>query len=76
MPDFQQEIDARNENCPMPVMETKKALKSMHAGEVLHVVATDPVSVQDISILLDALEDELIETSEADGEYHFYIKKS
>lgn len=75
MPDFQQELDSRNESCPMPVMKTKKMLKGMSAGEVLHVIATDPASVQDITILLEAMDDELIETSEAGGEYHFYIKK-
>ena len=75
MPDFQHELDARNESCPMPVMKTKKMLRSIAAGEVLHVIATDPASVQDITILLESLNDELVETTEADGEYHFYIKK-
>jgi len=75
MPDFQHELDSRNESCPMPVMKTKKMLKGMAAGEVLHVIASDPASVQDITILLESLNDELLETSEADGEYHFYIKK-
>jgi len=75
MPDFQQELDSRNESCPIPVMKTKKTLKKMSAGEVLHVIATDPASVQDITILLEALDDELIESSEGGGEYHFYIKK-
>lgn len=76
MPDFQHELDARNESCPMPVMKTKKTLHKMAAGEVLHVIATDPASVQDIAILLDALDDELLESSKEGGEYHFYIKKS
>jgi len=77
MPDFQHELDSRNESCPIPVMKTKKALKGMSAGEVLHVIATDPASVQDISILLEAMDDELLESVEGgDGEYHFYIKKS
>ena len=75
MPEFQQELDARNESCPIPVMKTKKTLKKMSAGEVLHVIATDPASVQDIAILLEAMDDEIIESSEGGGEYHFYIKK-
>jgi len=48
----------------------------MAAGEVLHVVATDPASVVDISILLESVDDALIDSSEGGGEYHFYIKKS
>lgn len=76
MANFNQEIDARNESCPMPVMKTKKALKGMKAGEVLHLIATDPASVQDINILLEALDDKLIESKQGGGEYHFYIQKA
>ncbi len=73
---FTQEIDARNDTCPVPVMKVKQALKSMARGEVLHVMATDPDAVKDINILLEALEDQLIESSQQANEYHFYIKKS
>jgi len=76
MIEFQSEIDARGLSCPMPVMKAKKQLKLLSAGEVLHVVATDPASVQDIDILLESLNDEMIHASEENGEYHFYIKKS
>lgn len=76
MIEFQTEIDARGLSCPMPVMKAKKELKHLSAGDVLHVISTDPASVQDIEILLESLEDEMIEASEVNGEYHFYIKKS
>ena len=75
MPDFQHELDARNESCPMPVMKTKKALKSMNSGEVLHVMATDPASSDDIHALLENLNASIIESNKNGGEYHFYIKK-
>ena len=76
MIEFQTEIDARGLSCPMPVMKAKKELKYLSTGDVLHVIATDPASVQDIEILLESLEDEMIEASEVNGEYHFYIKKT
>lgn len=75
MPDFQQELDARNESCPMPVMKTKKALKGMASGEVLHVMATDPASVEDIGTLVEGLDASIVENNEEDGIYHFYIRK-
>ncbi len=75
MPEFQKELDARNESCPMPVMKTKKALKGMTSGEVLHVMATDPASVEDIGTLLESLDANIMESNEEGGEYHFYIKK-
>ena len=76
MPEFQKELDAKNMSCPVPVMKTKKMLRDMAAGDVLHVVATDPASVEDINILLESVDDTLIDSSESNGEYHFYIKRS
>jgi len=76
MPEFQKELDAKDMSCPVPVMKTKKMLRDMPIGDVLHVVATDPASVEDINILLESVDDELIESSASNGEYHFYIKKS
>lgn len=76
MPEFQQELDARNESCPMPVMKTKKALKNMASGEVLHVMATDPASVEDIGTLLESLDASITEKNEEGGVYHFYIEKA
>ena len=75
MIEFQAEIDARGLRCPMPVMKVKKELKHLSTSDVLHVVATDPASVQDIEILLESLNDEMLDASEENGEYHFYIKK-
>lgn len=75
MPDYQHELDVRNQSCPMPVMKTKKALKSVASGEVLFVMATDPASVEDITTLLEKMDASIIESSNQGGEYHFYIKK-
>lgn len=69
------ELDVRNMGCPMPLMKTKMNLKGMASGEVLHVVATDPASVEDITTLMDTTGDSMVESTVEDGEYHFYIKK-
>ena len=76
MTSFQREIDVRSEHCPVPVIMTKHALKGMTSGEVLHVVSTDPVSVQDITMLVAAIHYELVESSESNGDFHFYIRKN
>jgi TusA-related sulfurtransferase len=47
----------------------------MPVGDVLHVLATDPTSVDDIAILLPALACEMLETQESNAEYHFFIRK-
>lgn len=76
MLEYQYELDVTDKACPQPVMQTKQLLKKMNSGEVLHVMATDPVAEQDINMLLDAIADKLIEKSVDDGVFHFYIEKS
>ena len=40
---FDKEFDASGLACPLPIVKTKKALNDMSSGQVLRVVATDPV---------------------------------
>lgn len=74
--EFQHEIDARNESCPSPVIKAKDILLKMSRGEVLHLICTDPTSRQDIKTLLEVLDNELLSSSNANGEYHYYIRKT
>ncbi|GMQ88437.1 MAG: sulfurtransferase TusA [Gammaproteobacteria bacterium] len=75
MAEFDQELDTSGLNCPMPVMKTKKTLKGLESGQVLHVIATDPGSAEDIPDLLETTGDSMLESSQDGGSYHFYIKK-
>lgn len=72
---FDQELDTSGLNCPMPVMKTKKALKGMSAGQVLHLIATDPGTSDDIPGLVEELACSIENSNQDDGKYHFYIKK-
>jgi len=76
MADFDQELDTSGLNCPMPVMKTKKALKGLDSGQVLHVIATDSGSADDIPELLDTTGDSMVESGNDGGVYHFYIRKA
>jgi tRNA 2-thiouridine synthesizing protein A len=46
MPD--REVDARDLICPLPVLRARKVLMGMRPGEVLRVLATDPMAVIDL----------------------------
>ena len=70
------EINARGLNCPMPILKAKKGLRDLKPGQVMHVIATDPGSANDFPLLCKQTGNELIETSNEDGDYHFYIRKS
>lgn len=42
------ELDLLGLRCPLPVLKIARALRGMKAGEVLAVLADDPVSIIDI----------------------------
>ena len=47
MSNFDQELDARGLNCPLPILRAKKSLNAMTVGQILMIMATDPGSVKD-----------------------------
>ncbi|HCY12668.1 MAG: SirA family protein [Acidiferrobacteraceae bacterium] len=75
MSDFDLELDARGLNCPLPILRAKKTLNSMTGGQVLKIVATDPGSVKDFEAFANQTGNELVESSEQSGEFHFLLKK-
>ncbi|MCP4126685.1 MAG: sulfurtransferase TusA family protein [Gammaproteobacteria bacterium] len=76
MADFDQELDACGLNCPLPILRAKKTLNSMDVGNVLHIVATDPGSVKDFEAFSKQTGNELMESKEDGGKFHFLIKKA
>ena len=76
MTDFNDELDARGLNCPLPILRTKKSMNGMATGDVLKVVATDPGSVKDMEAYAKQTGHELVGSSDDDGEFTFYIKKN
>lgn len=76
MSDFDQELDARGLNCPLPILRAKKTLNGMAAGEVLKIVSTDPGSVKDFEAFASQTGNELLDSSEEGGEFHFLMKKA
>ena len=76
MADFDQELDASGLNCPLPILRAKKTLNGMDAGKVLHIIATDPGSVKDFEAFSKQTGNELLESREEGGKFHFLIKKA
>ncbi|MCP4187716.1 MAG: sulfurtransferase TusA family protein [Gammaproteobacteria bacterium] len=76
MTEFNQKLDASGLNCPLPILKARKQLNSLETGEVLYVVATDSGSVKDFDAFCKQTGHNLLDSSEADGKYHYYIKKA
>ncbi len=69
------ELDARGLSCPLPILRTRKALSSMTSGQVLKIVATDHGSIKDMEAFSKQTGNELLSSSEENGEYVFYMKR-
>jgi tRNA 2-thiouridine synthesizing protein A len=76
MADFDQELDASGLNCPLPILRAKKTLSGMDVGQILHIIATDPGSVKDFDAFANQTGNELMESKEEGGKFHFLIKKA
>jgi tRNA 2-thiouridine synthesizing protein A len=76
MTEFDQELDARGLNCPLPILKAKKALGGLEAGQVLRILATDPGSVKDFEAFANQTGNELLSSSQTESEFHFLLKKS
>lgn len=70
-----EKLDATDVSCPLPLLKTKMALKSMSRGKILWVIAKDAGSWRDIPKYLGMSEHELVHQEEVDGEYHYWIRK-
>ena len=68
-------VNLRGLKCPIPALRTRKALRSMQAGDILIVECTDPLAAIDIPNLLNQTGDTLEETRREKGLLSFRIRK-
>lgn len=69
-------VDCRGENCPVPLVETRKALRKAQAGDVVEVVGTHPSSKKEIPMAVEALGLTLLGIEETEsGEWIIRIKR-
>lgn len=69
-------LDVRNQLCPIPVLKTKKTLKTLKIGQVLEILTTDPGSQRDIPAMIHATGQELLVLEEKGSQgFRFLVKK-
>ncbi len=69
------QIDTSGKCCPMPMVETNKAMKGLNAGDVLEIIATDPATQQDIPSWCERQGHQLLESEHQAQNYIYRIKK-
>ncbi|MDP8567875.1 sulfurtransferase TusA family protein [Methylophilus aquaticus] len=69
------ELDARNLNCPLPILRCKKALNELNSEQILKIMATDPGSKKDFDAFCRQTGHTLLEMQETEGVFTFWIRK-
>ena len=75
MAQFDEELDARGLNCPLPILRTKKALSALESGRILRVLATDKGAVRDFQAFAKQTGNELISFEESGECLVFHLRK-
>lgn len=68
------ELDLSGLLCPLPVLKARKHLKSMTPGQVLKVIATDPMSAIDMPHFCSEQGHTLLDQRQDGARYIFRIR--
>jgi tRNA 2-thiouridine synthesizing protein A len=68
-------VDCTGETCPVPLVETRKALRKAKEGDIVEVIGTHPASKKEIPMAVKALGLELIDVQEEGGMWKIKIRK-
>jgi tRNA 2-thiouridine synthesizing protein A len=69
-------LDCSGLDCPLPLVNTKKAIDRLQVGQVLRMISTDPLSPIDIAEWTDRTGHELVGSEKSGGQFIFLIRKT
>ena len=70
-----QTVDAKGLSCPMPIVKTAQAVKTVASGAVIEVLATDPGSTKDFVAWCKSTGNELVDQSTDGTVFRFVIRR-
>jgi len=68
-------VDCIGETCPVPLVETRKALRKASPGDVVEVVGNHPSSRKEIPMAVKALGLELLDVQEEGDTWRIRIRR-
>jgi tRNA 2-thiouridine synthesizing protein A len=68
-------VDVRGQTCPVPLVETRKALRKAAPGDVIRVLGTHPASKKEIPMAVEALKLTLLSVEGADTDWEIRIQR-
>lgn len=71
-------VNVLDQTCPIPLIETRKALRKLKPGEKLEVIGNNEASKMEIPMAVESLGDELIRIEEETDNktWHIFIRKA
>ena len=68
-------VDCVGETCPVPLVETRKALRKAAKGDIVEVIGTHPASKKEIPMAVKSLGLELLDMQEEGGVWRIRIRR-
>ncbi len=68
-------VDVRGQTCPVPLVETRKALRKAEAGDVIEIIGTHPPSKKEIPMAVEALGLKVLSIEGTDNDWIIRIQK-
>ena len=72
---FDETLDTSGLLCPLPVYKAGLVLSRLEAGKILHLITTDPGSLEDIPALARQRGDELLGVEDHGSTQLFWLRK-
>jgi tRNA 2-thiouridine synthesizing protein A len=69
-------LDRSGKCCPMPMVETTKAIKALAPGDILEIVATDVGTRRDIPSWCERSGHTLLSMTEHDKVLRYFVRKA
>jgi tRNA 2-thiouridine synthesizing protein A len=68
-------VDVIGEICPIPLIETRKAMNQSKNGEIIEIIGTHEASKQEIPMAVTSAGSEVLKVSEEEGIWHIFVRK-
>jgi tRNA 2-thiouridine synthesizing protein A len=75
LPAADQVLDCTGMACPLPVIKTSQAIKTIEAGQVLELLATDPGVEPDMKAWTTRTGNQLLNVGQDAGVFHVLIRR-
>lgn len=67
-------VDARGDQCPIPVIKTKKAIQALTGAETVQVLVDNEIAVQNVTRLGNSVGGNVTSSKKAENEYEILIE--